>query len=325
MPRLRQAIGAAARVPRAAALVARHGWPPAVLYFGGSPGDDLLATAVVRQWRQVRGSRPWYLTRHPSLFEGHPDVALTLDYSPELAGALTLFGARRVRLKYHDYDPLDDRSRAPAGHIINLMCGSAGLPPLEDPAPVLALSPAEIDSCSIPAPFVAVQSSVRSAAMTIANKEWGPARMQEVVGRLRSRIPVVQLGSERDPPLEGVFDLRGKTTLREAAAVLSRASVFVGMIGFLMHAARAVRTPSVIVFGGREHPTQSGYAGNENLFTAMECSPCWLWNRCPYDRECLARITPANVVEAVDRVLARILHDRHLGHDAGQDPHRSPG
>jgi hypothetical protein len=86
-----------------------------------------------------------------------------------------------------------------------------------------------------------------------------------------------------------------------------------------------VRTPSVIVFGGREHPTQSGYAGNENLFTAMECSPCWLWNRCPYDRECLARITPANVVEAVDRVLARILHDRHLGHDAGQDSHRSPG
>jgi hypothetical protein len=312
-------------IPRAAALVARHGRPPAVLYFGGSPGDDLLATAVLLQWRQARGSRAWYLTRHPALFDGNPDVGLTLDYSPPLAGALSLLGTRRIRLKYHDYDPRDDRSRAPAGHIINLMCASAGLPPLEDPAPVLTLSPLEIAAHDLPAPYVAVQSSVRSAAMPIANKEWPPERMQEVVTRLHGRIAVVQLGSATDPPLEGARDLRGKTTLRQAAAILSMASAFIGMVGFLMHAARAVGTPSVIVFGGREHPTQSGYPGNENLFTAMECSPCWLWNRCPFDRECLARITPAQVVEAVDRVLARIVHYSHFGHDAGEDPHRTSG
>lgn len=325
MARPSQLAPALMLVPRAAALVARYGRPPAVLYFGGSPGDDLLATAVVRQWRTVHGSRPWYLTHHTPLFDGHPDIGLTLDYSPPLAGALSLFGTRRIRLKYHDYDARDDRSRAPAGHIINLMCASAGLPPLEDPAPVLALSPGEIAARGLPAPYVAVQSSVRSAAMAIANKEWPPERMQEVVTRLRARIAVVQLGSATDPPLEGARDLRGKTTLRQAAAVLSKASAFIGMVGFLMHAARAVGTPSVIVFGGREHPTQSGYPGNENLFTAMECSPCWLWNRCPFDRECLARITPVHVVEAVDRVLARIVHHPHVGHDAGENPHRTSG
>lgn len=303
MRRLRQLTAAAAELPRAAALIGRHGRPDAVLYFGESPGDDLLATAVVRQWRHVRGTRPWYLTSHPDLFTGNLDVALTPGYSPALAGALSLFGVRRVRLKYHDYDATEDRSLAPPGHIINLMCASAGLPPLDDPRPVLTLSPAEVAACAIPTPYVAVQSSVLSAAMPIANKEWPPGRMQDVVARLRGRIEVVHLGSTTDPPLEGVRDLRGKTTLREAAAVLSRASVLIGMVGYLMHAARAVGTPSVVVFGGREHPAQSGYSGNENLFTAMECSPCWLWNRCPYDRECLSRITPEDVIAAVDRVL----------------------
>src|SRR5262249_91102 len=86
--RLRQLARAGPLVPRASELVRRYGRPPAVLYFGEAPGDDLMATAVIAQWRAVRGTRPWYLTRHPGLFEHNPDVGLVLDYEPELAGAL---------------------------------------------------------------------------------------------------------------------------------------------------------------------------------------------------------------------------------------------
>lgn len=325
MAKLSQVTRAVTLLPAAASLVRRHGRPPAVLYFGESPGDDLLATAVLRQWRTERGSRAWYMTRYPELFAGNPDVGLLLDYSPPLAGALALFGGRRIRLSYHDYDPLEDRSRAPAVHIIDLMCASAGLPPVGEPVPVIHLSEADVAAPQLPTPYAAVQSSVLSAAMPIRNKEWPPDRMQAVVDRLRDRLTIVQLGAATDPPLRGAEDLRGRTTLREAAAILSGAAVFVGMVGFLMHLARAVSTPAVVVFGGREHPAQSGYPGNENLFTAMHCSPCWLWNRCPYDRECLARITADDVVAGVERVLARILQPIRLGHDAGEDPHRSTG
>jgi hypothetical protein len=303
MIRARQAIGAAALLPRAASLIKQYGRPAAVLYFGIAPGDDVLATAVLRQWHRIHGTRPAYLTNHPSLFEGNPDVAWTAPYSPALAGALSLLGVTRKRLKYHDYDAAEDRSVGPAGHLIDLMCASVGLPATDDPTPCIFLRPDELDRPSRSSPRVAVQSSARSATMPIGNKDWYPERMQQVVDRLRPSADMVQLGLVTDPPLNGVTDLRGKTTLREAAAILSGASAFVGMVGFLMHLARGVGTPSVIVFGGREHPLQSGYAANENLFTAMECSPCWLWNRCPYDRECMQRITADAVVAAVERVL----------------------
>lgn len=295
--RLRQVARAGALLPRAAGLLRRHGRPPAVLYFGEAPGDDLLATAVIRQWRQVRGSRPWYLTRHPTLFERNPDVGVVLEYSPELAGALSVFGIPRRRLTYHDYDPATDRSLAPPGvHIINLMCDAAGLPRIVDPAPVIVLSPDEVER--VARPRVLVQSSVMGAAMPIRTKEWPVDRMQAVVDALRHDAEIVQLGTAGDPPLANVLDYRGRTSIREAARLLAGGTVFIGLVGFLMHLARAVSTPSVVVFGGREHPSQSGYAANRNLFTELPCSPCWFWNHCPYEHECMQRITPGDVIDS---------------------------
>lgn len=285
-----------------------HGRPPAVLYFGEAPGDDLLATAVIRQWRRVRGSRPWYLTRHPQLFEGNPDVGLVLDYSPELAGALSIFGVPRRRLGYHTYDHATDRSLAPPDvHIINLMCAAAGLPPIADPAPVLTLSPGEIRAASHPR--VIVQSSVRGAAMPIRTKEWFVERMQTVVDDLRRDADVWQLGAATDPALANVVDYRGRTSVREAAGLLAGSTLFIGLVGFLMHLARAVGTRSVIIFGGREHPSQSGYAVNQNVFTELPCSPCWYWNHCPYEHECMRRITAATVIEQARLLLQMRLTD----------------
>jgi hypothetical protein len=306
MGRLRQAARVGTLLPRAAALIRQHGRPPAAIYFGESPGDDLLATAVIRQWRRVHGTRPWYLTRHPSLFAGNQDVGLVLDYSPELAGALRVLGVPRRRLAYHRYDPSTDRSEAPDGiHIINLMCQAAGLPSIDDPAPVLSLSPNEIARST--RPRIVVQSSGLGAAMPIRTKEWSVDRMQVVVDALHrdhADVEILQVGTATDPPLSNVVDYRGRTTIREAAGLLAGAAVFVGLVGFLMHLARAVETPSVIVFGGREHPSQSGYAANRNLFTELPCSPCWFWNHCPYEHECMTRIDAGTVVHEVRQVLA---------------------
>jgi ADP-heptose:LPS heptosyltransferase len=275
------------------------------MYFGESPGDDLLATAVLRQWRVTHGSRAAYLTRYPELFSGNDDVAFTTSYDPLLAGAFQLLGAARIRLAYHRFDAGTHRSIAPSGtHVINLMCAAAHLPLLERPLPILNLRAAERHGGQNRR--VVVQSSGMSARIPIATKEWFPDRMQEVADALRGDAEIVQLGSPSDPPIEGALDLRGRTTLREAAGVLAGARLFIGLVGYLMHAAAAVGTPSVIIFGGREHPAQSGYAHNRNLFTPLHCSPCWLWRDCPYDRECMRRITPEDVVVEARAVLRRV-------------------
>lgn len=257
-----------------------------------------MATAVLAQWRRVHGTRPWYLTRHPELFEHSPDVGLVLDYEPELAGALSLLGVTRLRLRYHLYDAATDRHvAAPGVHIINLMCETANLPRIANPAPLFYFGEGERPPRA-GRPQIAVQSSVMAARFPILNKEWFPERMQDVVNALSREAEVVQIGSAGDPPLAGATDLRGRTTLRESAAVLAAAWGFIGFIGFPMHLARAVGTPSVIVFGGREHPGESGYPENHNLFTALHCSPCWFVNHCPYDRECMRRIAADDVVTA---------------------------
>jgi ADP-heptose:LPS heptosyltransferase len=137
------------------------------------------------------------------------------------------------------------------------------------------------------------------------NKQWYPDRFQSVVDALRSDFDFIQLGSASDPPLQNVKDFRGKTSIRQSAALLHHARLYVGTVGFLMHLARAVDCQSVIVFGGREAPWQSGYSCNVNLYTPVPCAPCWRWNRCDYNRRCMSSISANDVIRAVREIALR--------------------
>jgi hypothetical protein len=165
--------------------------------------------------------------------------------------------------------------------------------------PYMTLTPAEKTAGQLAARQITIQSSILSATMPIRNKEWKPERFQQVVNSLRHAYTFVQVGSKNDPQMEGVIDMRGKTTVRETAAIMSQSLVFVGLVGFLMHLARSVDCRSVIVFGGREAPWQSGYSCNENIFTPLACSPCWLWSKCDHGHKCMNDIDAGRVTRAV--------------------------
>lgn len=115
----------------------------------------------------------------------------------------------------------------------------------------------------------------------------------------------MQLGNHDDPLLEDVIDLRGKTSLRHCAAILAQSLVFVGIEGFLMHLARAVDCRSVIIYGGRTKPEETGYSCNENLYTSMSCSPCWRTNTCELNRACMDSITSDMVISAIERQISK--------------------
>jgi ADP-heptose:LPS heptosyltransferase len=137
------------------------------------------------------------------------------------------------------------------------------------------------------------------------NKEWFPERFQAVVDAFNGTLEFVQLGSAADPKIAGAKDLRGQTTMRQSAAILYHARLYLGTVGFLMHLARAVECPSVIVYGGREAPWQSGYGCNINLYTPLPCAPCWRWNTCDFDRKCMATIASQDVVRGVEQLISR--------------------
>ena len=300
----RAGIDAARALPRACALVAAAGRPRVVVYFGNAPGDDLLCTPVLEALAASGQTPVWMMTRHPDLFRGNPSVARVLPYDEPLAYALALLGVRRLRLRFLDFFPDEDRASSPAEHVIHIMARRAGLDPSTVPlAPRLYLDAADREFGRFGDPQIAIHSTAASAGMPIGNKEWYPDRFQQVVDAMAGEATFVQLGLTTDPPLRNAIDLRGKTTLRQAAAAVANSSAFVGLAGFLMHVAKAVGTKSVIVYGGREHPSQTGYSENVNVFTPMPCAPCWFWNRCDYGRECMDRIDSAQVVAALRAIV----------------------
>jgi ADP-heptose:LPS heptosyltransferase len=213
-----------------------------------------------------------------------------------------LLGADVTPLWYTQYQPHLDRDPEPARHFAAMMCEKAGIRGLASIRPYIFLRDREIADGQIREAQIAIQSSA-GAGTLLKNKEWLPERFQAVVNALSGQFNFVQVGTVGDPKLDNVVDLTGRTTLRQAAAVLSRSRLFIGVAGGLMHLARAVDCPAVIVYGGRERPEISGYVCNKNIRTTIACSPCWQRSRCDHGRACMTDIYPDTVVAAVKEVL----------------------
>ena len=288
--------------------------PERILYFGYSPGDDLLCTAVLHELRNRGNEDTMMVSNHPDLFAGNGNLAviqpLWKRYSQDASTVAIcqrfakLWGVEFRRLFYAPLVPNEDRSLSPSRHIIAELCASAGITGKITIRPYLTLLENETRLASWATNHIVIQSSGLAARHPILNKQWFDGRFQEVVDALVGKVKFVQLGSLTDPLLHGAHDLRGKTTIRQSAAILSNARLFIGGVGFLMHVARAVECPSVIVFGGREAPWQTGYNCNANLYSDVACAPCWRWNSCDFERKCMAQIVPSDVVSAVDGMLA---------------------
>jgi len=302
----RRALRAAWRHGGWAALtLARLGRPRTLVQFGTALGDDLLCTAVLRELRR-RGERGlWMMTQHPALFAQNPDVDALVPIEERYERLVEWAGGRIRRPFYGVYDREADLEPSPERHIITLMCRAAGITGSIALRPYLTLTEAERAGGRVAPRQVVLHSSGLGARWPMRNKEWFPERFQAVADALRGEYTCIQVGSPSDPPLAGCVDLRGRTTVRETAAVLAASRLFIGQVGFLMHLARAVDRPSVIVFGGRELPWQSGYSCNTNLSTVLPCSPCWRWNSCDHDRACMRSITAEEVIAATLERLAR--------------------
>ena len=285
--------------------------PRFILRFDGGIGDKLLCTVVCRELAKRGRARTWMLSEYPEMFANNPDIELSLRVGyPGVRWWIETFKLNVRGMVYASYE--GGRDAPPPVHIITEMCRRMGLAGEIEKRPYLCLTRQEKARAGSYHGAIAIQSSGLAAIYPKRTKEWFPERFQEVVDSLRTAHTVVQLGSKNDFPLDGVVDLRGRTSIRESAAILQQAKVFIGLAGFLMHLARSVDCPAVIVYGGEEWPEQTGYACNENLTNHPHCSPCWRYE-CPYAMECMSNITPSMVLRAVDRLFS--LESRPLAVD----------
>ena len=282
----------------------QHGIPKTVLYFGWAPGDDLLCTVVLRGLRNMGKTRIWMMSNHPDLFKNNADVDAVIPINPRLLQMLKRLGSNVIQPGYTEMTPDGERQIPPNKHIILKLCESAGVTGTVELKPIFAL-PDIITNNSyntnrgIGKLKIVIQSSGSSAMFPLSTKDWYPERFQQTVESLCNEFEFVQVGASSDPVLIGAMDLRGKNSIAETAKLLQTAHLFVGQVGFLMHLARSVDCKSVIVYGGRETPQQSGYACNTNLYSDLECSPCWLWTPCKIGKLCMDKISSQEVVFAI--------------------------
>lgn len=120
---------------------------------------------------------------------------------------------------------------------------------------------------------------------------------------------IVEVGTgAAGPPIAGVRDLRGQTSLDELVSLLARAEAIVCLEGGIAHLAAALRRPALVLAG----PTSARNYGH-GLHTYLSsglCVPC-AWSTldwyaaCPLeiDAVCMAAIRPQAVVEALRQLV----------------------
>ncbi len=278
-----------------------------LVYALGGIGDELMLTAVARAARQA-GKPITVLTHRPEIWHGNRDVA-----GLETNSDWWFYAQRRRWSKARVI-----HVACKAGihrHLAQQMADHLGLTLAEGWRPVFHhQAPARVPT------RLAVQNSCRGATWAATTKEWPQDRWTELVRRLAPDFELVQIGTESDPPLAPALDLRGKTTLKEAAAILASAACFVGLESGLMHLAAATQTRSVIIYGGRTRPHETGYPWNANLCRDPGCAGCGLNSGCSNDLKCLE--IPVAEVETVVRLQAGTgLRSSGLTVGGGGHPH----
>ena len=159
-------------------------------------------------------------------------------------------------------------------------------------------------------------------------KWWHRRRWQEVVDYFAGKLLFVQVGCKGHyhPPLRGVLDLRGKTSLRDLIRLVYHADGIVCPVTLHMHLAAAVPLPEgrkrlrscIVIAGGREPAHWEQYPGHHYLHTigALDCCArggCWrartvpLGDGSPLDRPnslCL-NVTPKGMPLCMDMISAQ--------------------
>jgi len=256
-------------------------------------GDVLMCTPVLRELRRINPAcGVTFYTDFAGLLSGLPFIDAVRGYTERPGGC--------INLSYEDYIP-------PRRHIAEIMGDKIGVR-VRDLRPSCAVNREIVsrflaDWRDMPRPHIIVN---RFTSSWTPNKDWPDEYWGDLLDRLTARFSVIEIGAtaqDREAkPDDHYLDLRGKTGLEELVAAIGAADLHVGPVSGPVHIAAAVGTPAVVIYGGYEHPVSSGYPWNINLYSPVHCAPCWLRSPCPYGKDCLYRIKPDGVEDAVNRL-----------------------
>jgi heptosyltransferase-2 len=147
-------------------------------------------------------------------------------------------------------------------------------------------------------------------------KRWFPGRYAAVGSQLHKshgvRIVIFggpgeeALGQKISEQIGGAsVSLSGKTSLREAIALIERCCLFITNDSGLMHVAAALDVPQIAIFGSTDHlATGPSNPRSRIVRVPFPCSPC-LKQECATGHHCMKAITVDMVYAVAEKILQR--------------------
>ncbi len=145
-------------------------------------------------------------------------------------------------------------------------------------------------------------------------KRWPVSYFADLIHRLTQETGekgVVILGSAQEKTLGDELkqrlklpslNLAGQATLAQSAALIKKASLFIGNDGGLVHAARVLRTPLIAFYGPVDPVVYGPYPASQEAVAIykkdLPCRPCYQnfrYNSACEKRECLQELSPDEV------------------------------
>lgn len=162
-------------------------------------------------------------------------------------------------------------------------------------------------------PFIALWPGARWET-----KRWPPEKFAAVVDRLAASVqhPAALMGDPTERSLceavarraaAGPAVLAGRSSIRQAVALLERAALVVTHDSAPMHIAAALDRPLVAILGPT-NPRRTGPYGRPDAVVQSDipCAPCYLKRLadCPHEHRCMADLDVADVVRKAEETLA---------------------
>ncbi|MEA3278646.1 MAG: glycosyltransferase family 9 protein [Pseudomonadota bacterium] len=149
---------------------------------------------------------------------------------------------------------------------------------------------------------------------TRPQKHWFESRWAELALRLNTNLglPVLMLGGPadreaaariRDQAGDGLINLTGQTSLLQAAALIDRGRLLVGVDTGLSHMGIAYATPSLLLFGSTCPYLDTTRTNARVLYHPLPCSPCRRKPTCGGEFTCMRLIDADEVMNAARDLL----------------------
>ena len=121
---------------------------------------------------------------------------------------------------------------------------------------------------------------------------------------VQSNIKVIQIGSAKDKPIEGVTEFKQNLKFIEIKDLIAKSDTWISVDSFLQHLCAYYKSPRGIVIFGKSDPKIFGYTRNINMLKSerfLRKHQMWLWEQEDFNAEVF--VTAQEVMRALSKIL----------------------